>query len=563
MSPESTAAEGIGTRARSWLRRGFHVAAVFWRYGFGPALHSLGLGRFVPRRRDRQLEAASEDLSLPVRLRLACEEIGPVTIKLAQVLGARPDLIPEEYASEFRHLQDRVPPVPFDDVRQLAEAELGMPLEEAFGEFDEEPVAAASIGQVHFAKLRDGRHVAVKVQRPDVAQTVETDLQILSFAAREAERHVPVLKEHRISEWADEFAYGLREELDYIHEARNTDRLRNALADAARITAPRVHWDLTTRRVLVLERIEGVRIDDLDGLREFGVDPSELASRLATCILRQVYVEGYFHADPHAGNLFVGRSGRITFLDSGNAGSIGRDMREAMARILLAVLDEDTVEICDQITELGAPGESTNLQNLRRDVAQIIGRYSGAKTSEISIGDGLEAIMQVAFRHHVRMPATFASVLRAFILTDGICRHLAPEFDFREVGRDIIRQVLHEWLRPSNVIREVWRFARDVQRFTTLIPRQFSELLGRAQSAGLRVRIEERDFDGTLRRLDSMVNRVAFALVVAAIIVGSSVMIASQRATSLLASPWAGAYGIIGAAMGLFLLYSILRSGRL
>ena len=563
MSPETKAPTGLTGLATSWIRRGAQIARILWRHGFGPALRSIGMARLLPRTPGRELDPATTGLELPVRLRIACEEIGPTAIKLAQALASRPDLVPMEYVREFRRLQDQVPPFPFEKARELVETELPGSLEDMFAEFDEEPAASASIGQVHLAILPDGRRVAVKVQRPQVESQVETDLQILGFVAREAEKHIKTFADFRISEWTDEFARSLRAELNYTNEGHRTDRLRAALADDEHVTVPRMHWDFTSRRVLTLERMDGVPLDDFDSLRELGVDRAAVAAHLAQSVLRQIFVNGFFHADPHAGNLFVQRTGRIVFLDCGNTQTIGRDMREAMVRMLLAALEDDAIEVCDQIIDMGAASEDTDLQKLRGDIQRVMGQYAGVGASQISVGDVLEDIMGVVFQHKVRMPTFFASVLRALMLVEGNCRQLSPDFDLRSPAQQIAREVLFEWIRPSNVLRELWRAARDIQRYSLLIPRQVSELLAKTQAGGLRVKLDVQNLEELVRRSDIMFSRIAFALVVAAIIISSSVVLASERALNLLSTTGAIVFGLIGAVMGLYLLYSILTSGRL
>ena len=563
MSPERRGAHGLTGLAAGWLRRGFQIAGILWRYGFGPALRSFGLARFLPSTPEREPDVATAGMELPVRLRMACEEIGPVAIKLAQALASRPDLVPLEYAREFRRLQDHVPPFPFEEARRIVEGELHASLEELFAECDPEPAASASIGQVHFAVLPDGRRAAVKVQRPEVRKTVETDLQILGFVAREVERHVKAFRDSRISEWTDEFERSLRAELDYNNEGRSTDRLREALAEDRHVTVPSIHWEVTTGRVLTMERMDGLQVDDFAGLEAAGINRATVAAHLAQSVLRQIFVNGFFHADPHAGNLLVQHTGRVVFLDCGNTHRLSRDMREAMGRMLMAALEDDALGVCDQIIDIGVPGEDTDLQELRTDVQRAMAHYAGLSTAELNLGDVLEDIMGAIFRHRVRMPTAFASVLRALVLVEGNCRQLSPSFDFREPAQQVTREVLREWVRPDNVLRELWRAARDMHRFSVLIPRQVSELLAKAQSGGLQVKLEAAEREDLLRRADVMCNRLAFALVVAAIIVGSSVMLASERAVGLLSTPGAIAYGLIGALMGLYLLYSILMSGRL
>jgi len=563
LSRDQQGSGGLRGLAARGLRRGFQVAGVFWRHGFGPYLRGIGLARFLPSTPDGEPDPETAGLALPVRLRLACEEIGPVTIKVGQALASRPDLVPLEYAREFRRLQSSIPPFPFEQARQIIESDLHGSIEEMFVEFEEEPTASASIGQVHFAVLPDGQRVAVKVQRPRLHETVDTDLQILRYVARQAERHIAGTRDYRPSEWADEFARTLKAELDFTAEGRNMDRLRQSLADDDHVRVPRVHWALTSRQVLTLERMDGARIDDADAIADSATNRSAVAAHLAQSILRQLYVKGFFHADPHPGNVLVQQDGRIAFLDCGHTQSIGRDMREAMVRMLLAALDDDAIEVYDQIVDMGAVAEDTDLHQLRSDIQRVMSHYAGVSTAELRIGDVLEDIMGVIFRHKIRMPTVFASVVRALILTEGVCRELSPGFDFREPAQQVAREVLRDWARPTNLMREMWRVLRDLHRHSLLIPRQISELLGQTQAGGLQVKIEAQDREGLLHRLDVMFNRLAFALVVSAMIVGSSVILASEKGMDVLPTWLTVGYGLVGALMGGYLIYSIVISRRL
>jgi len=563
LSPESAPQQrGLRGIARSWFRRGVQVSGILWRHGFGVYLTRMGLGRFRPKRVEGEPDARMASLELPVRLRLACEEIGPVTIKLGQALASRPDLIPIDYAREFRKLQGDVPPFSWDEARKTIEGETGAPISDVFERLEQAPVASASIGQVHLGVLRGGQRVAVKVRRPNIEQTVETDLQILSFAAREAERHIKGLRTYRVSEWVDEFARTLKAELNFRTEGHNTDRLREVVAADEHVTVPRVFWEHSSSRVLILERMDGVHTDDAEGLADLGVSRSVVAARLAESVLRQILIEGFFHADPHPGNVLVQGGGRLVFLDCGNVGRMDRQMRESMVRLLSASLDDDALEVYDQIIDIGTVADNTDLQQLRRDVQRLMGQYGGVPTAQIGLGEALEELMKLIFRHKIAMPAVFSSVFRAMILTEGTCRHLSPDFDFRGPALRVAKESLQDWFRPSNLLRGIWRSLRDLQRYGMLIPRQVSEVLAQMQVAGVTLRLDPDERDVIMHRADEMVNRLASALIIAAMIVGSSVMLASERATRLLSTPGAIAYVVIGALLGLYLLYSILISKR-
>lgn len=545
--------------ATAWLKRGRQVAGVLARLGLGHWLSRHGFRRWLPWRADRDLAQEAAGLPLPVRLRVACEELGPVTTKLGQALGNRPDLLGPDYVAEFGKLQDQVPPTPLEEARGFAEEELEGPLEEKFATFEPTPVAAASIAQVYAATLHSGEHVAVKVQRPGIERTVEIDLQVLHYVTETGRRHLwPWWPQ-----FVEEFSHNLRQEMDFEHEGRNTDRLRQALSSDANARVPRVHWSLTRRRVLTLEWMGGVAVTDEAGLRELGVDRPQVAARLAQSMLRQILILGLFHADPHAGNILVQRDGRVVLLDCGHVVSTSADLREALGRLVLATLDEDAVDVCDELLGLGIAGEDTDLQRLREDVARVISRYAEVVSGEAGVGEALGQLLSIISRHHIMVPAAFVSMLWAIILLEGTCLQLDPHFDLRQSAAEVAREVARQWAQPSHVLGALRRGLRDLHRYSVLLPRQVSEVLAKAQSGGLRIKVESFHIHEPLRRLDIMCNRVAFALVVAAIIVGSSIMIASGRMASFLSTNGALAYGLVGAAMGLYLLYSIIRSGRL
>ncbi len=313
-----------------------------------------------------------------------------------QAVSSRSDLLPIEYIRELRKLQDEVPPFSFEEAKQIVEEELEGELQELFAEFDPEPAASASIGQVHHAVRHDGREVAVKVRRPGVDETVDTDLQILVWAAWQAERYSEWCKRNRIGELAQELAHSLRTELNYEMEARNTDLLRKSLADDERAVVPEVYWDLSARRVLTLAWVRGAKVTDDEKLEQMGVDRARAAANLGQLVLEQVLEEGFFHADPHAGNILISPEEKIIFLDCANATHIGRQMRETLVQVLLAVFDEDARGVCDQLIELGAVSEDTDLQNLYVDVETVLSRYGTLRSSSgVGIGELLDQMMSM------------------------------------------------------------------------------------------------------------------------------------------------------------------------
>ena len=440
--------DGLRQRAGNWLRRARQVAGILTRFGFGSFLQLLGLDRLLPWRPRPDEQTAG--VTAAVRLRLALEELGATTIKLGQALSTRADVVPVDVAQELRRLQDEVPPVPFERARQVVEEQLGAPLGELFAEFEETPVASASLSQVHRAVLPSGETVAVKVRRPGIEQQVETDLQILGWVARRAEQYSQWCKQNSVAQLADEFAHSMRQELNFVTEARNTEQLRVNMQGDGRAIVPHVHWSLTKRAVLTLEWIEGIKVDQVATLREAGVSCPQVARNFAELMLGQIFEDGYFHADPHPGNVRILPDGTIALLDCGNAGYLGKRMRDAFIRLLIAALDEDGPAVCDHTIAIGAISDRTNLQDLQADIEKLIGRYGRVRTSAGMLTELLDQMMAMVLRHGIRMPASFPQLVRALVVTEGVCLQLDPDFDFRGAA-DKTAEVVTEVSRPSTM----------------------------------------------------------------------------------------------------------------
>lgn len=560
MSPDAALRGYDDVSRRSGISRVFEVGSVLARYGFGGFLHESGLGEWVPGRRRR---AEGAGVPAQIAFRRALEELGPTAVKFGQALSTRADVLPPEWVRELRELQDHVAPVSFDEVRAVVEEELGAPLEELFASFERKPVASASIAQVHFAVLETGERVAVKVQRPGIRRVIDRDLSLLTQGARIAEAHIQWCAEHSVASLVGEFARNLRGELNFDLEARNTKLLGANLADDPRASTPGVHDRLSSVRVLTAERVTGHKPSDIEALDAAGVDRPTAARNLATLVVKQILRDGCFHADPHGGNVLIGPGGHIFFLDCGNVAFVPPHIRDELNHMLFALMEGDADEVAAHLTTIGLTTGETDPTALRADISRQVVNFHSLSTSDVTIGESLDEMLHLIFHHHIRVPPVFAQIIRTLVMTDAECRAMDPRFDFREAVRTVVLDILRRVTRPREAALEAYRVVRQLHQSAMLLPRQLSGLMRRADAGEMKVKIEYDDLDRPMHRLDVMFNRLAFSIVIAAMILAPALwmQVDVQRAWPL----WhpANVLLVTGFALGLWLLYSIIRSGRL
>jgi len=549
------------------IGRARHIAEVLIRNGLGFLAESLGLIRFLPRGRKRVLAAgrARVTLSMPERVRRTLEELGPTYIKLGQILSTRPDILPPPYVIELSKLLDAAPPVPADEIVAAVEHELGAPLSELYATFVEQPIASASIGQVHRATLRDGAEVVVKVRRPNVERTIEADLQLLMTQARFLEGRSETLRHYQLVDVVEEFAQALRDELDYTIEGRNADRLRERFQDDG-VYIPVVYWDHTTRRVITLSEIKGIKLSEANRLAIEGYDLHSVAAILVRTYLNQVFVHGIFHADPHPANILV-VGDRLGLVDFGIVGHLTIPMREALGDLLFALVQQSADDLVHVITRLGVTRESRDRDALRRDVQRLVARYYDASLESLPVADFLGDVMGVAFKHQLRLPADLALLARTVVVLEGVARSLDPSIVIAEYLEPFVAQLVRERYAPRRLLSETVRSVRDMDDLLRVMPRRIdllSEQLSRGETT---LGIDIRALGQALRRLDAVSNRLSFSVVVAALIVGSAfILAAGERAATFrlpfidINLPVAQLGFVMAGLLGAWLLFSIIRS---
>ncbi len=491
------------------------------------------------------------------RFRLALEELGPTFVKLGQVLSTRPDLLPPAFISELSRLQDQVPPESWEVIRAVFIEELGAPPEELFAGIDPQPLAAASLSQVHAATLMDGREVVVKVQRPGITPLIETDLQILHDLATAAQ-HSPAGELYDLPAIAEDFAATLRAELDYRREGRNADRFRENFADEDQLYIPRVYWHYSSRRVLVLERIHGIKIDDVAAMEAAGIDRKAVALHSAQIIVKEVLEDGFFHADPHAGNYMVMPGEVIGAMDFGMVGYVDDRLRLDLVRLYAAAINFDAEAIVDQLARMYAIPENANRRALASDITRLLHKYRGMKLKEIRATEAIEDIFPIAFRHRLALPSDLWLLAKTLNMMEGIGLQLDPDFDIFNVSGPIVGKLISRVFLPRQPLKQrLVRLGTDWGDVAELLPRAGTRLLQQAERGEL-FTLRLKDADEFFQRMDLLVTRLSLSLLIAGLTVGLAVLVPAIGQNAL-----ARAMALIGfvlsAGLTAWFAFSILK----
>ena len=536
------------------------------RHGLADIVDALGLSRYVAwgTRLLPGRSAMSPDLSRAARIRLTLEELGPTFIKFGQALSVRADLLPPDLIGELSKLQDQTSPLPPGAAEAAIEAELGRPVSQLFQTFDPTPMASASIAQVHRATLPDGSNVVVKVRRPGIGSVVDSDVEVLLQLARLVERHLSVLQIVEPVAVVEEFARSIRAELDLVREARSVDRCRSDFGDDPTVRFPRVYRELTTRGVLTLERLDGTKVSKLD---EIGAGPyvkQLVARRGADAMLRQMLVHGFFHADPHPGNILVLDDQVIGFLDFGIVGRLDDRLRDQLAHVIRAIWTRDVAALASVTVEITRPRQDVDRQALERDLGILIESYGDVPIGELSAREVLTDVIRTANRHHLQMPAALMLLIKALVTIEGVGAQLDPSFRIVEHAAPLAEQMWRREYAPEAVGKRLVKGLRDTLSAISALPGHLDAVGRKARQGSLEVRFVHKNLDHFVQEMDRSSNRLAFALIIAALIVGSSFIIQLERGPLVLGYPVLGLAGfLVAGVFGVGLAVAILRSGRL
>jgi len=559
----------IGVMGRTYrhAKRYEEILNVLIKYGFGDLVDALNIKQYI----EIGIEKISgkeperiEKLSRPERLRMAFEELGPTFVKLGQILSTRPDLIPLPYAQELSKLQDNVPSFPYDDVRAAVKAETGKYPEEIFHSIHKKPIAAASIGQVHKATLKGSEEeVAIKIQRPNIQQTIEVDLEIMLHMASLMERHVTEMEAFHPTTVVNEFARGIEAELDYTLEASHVEHFARQFLDDETMYVPKVYRGLSTQRILVMEFIDGIKASDLDRLKQDGYDLQEIASRGADSILKQISLFGFYHADPHPGNIYILPKNVICFIDFGMMGRINQQEREDFSDFVELLIGKDENKIVDALLKLTNFAEDPNRSELQRDLMEFIDRYASLPLKELEIAKMLQSVVEILTKQGMSLKPDLYLMIKALGTAEGLGRSLDPEFEIAKHAEPFFQKIKASRYAPKRIASDLVDSGTELLRLFKEIPGELREVLKNVRDGKLKIEIEYHALDRTLFRIDLISDRIASAIVLASLIVGSSIIILSKTPPRWHDMPVIGLSGfLIAAVLGLWLLTSILRSGR-
>jgi ubiquinone biosynthesis protein len=551
-------------RRQFHLERSRQISAVLVRHGLDYMVGALGLKGLPATQLLLNHSRQRAALTQPQHLRMAFEELGTTFIKLGQILSTRADLLPPDYLAELTRLQDAAPPVPFAAVQQALVAELHQPIESVFADFEREPLAAASIGQAHAARLKDGTEVVVKIRRPGVVEQVEEDLEMLHEFATAATHHWEFADRYDLLGLAQEFSQTLRSELDYIQEGKNAERFAANFAGDPTIHIPQVFWETTTSRVLTLERIRGTKINNLAELDDQGIDRRALAEYSTNVVLKMVCEDGFFHADPHPGNFFIEADGRIGLVDFGMVGNVSERTRDQLAELLIAISDQDADRLVDVFLDLGVTRGRVDRDRLRGDVEHLLSRYWGRPLKELAIGPLLNDAFAVMREHHLHLPSNLALLLKTVIMVEGLGANLDPDFHLTTVLAPYTKQLVLREYSPSRLARSLGRASLDLARLGAEMPQQWRRIMGALERGTLQVGARPEGFEPVLRRLEGLANRIVLGIIAAAFINGLAVLVSVYRPPGWERWAWAFfAFGFLCALLlGLYLGRGIVRSHR-
>lgn len=547
------------------LPRLHEIAAVLIRYGWGDVVRMLGISRILERAGKMlhwQPKGDIADLDLPVRIRLALTELGPTFVKLGQVLASRVDVFPPAWIEEFEQLHNRVPAVPFEKIRPALEAAYGRPLEECFAEVEPVAFAAASIAQVHRARLHDGSPVVIKVRRPDIVPKVEADLRLLTHLAHLLEFEMPESRRYRPVQIVGQLRRSIMAEMDLVKEARNIDVFLRNFAEDTTVKVPRVYWDYCVEIANVQEELVGIPATNLAEAEAAGMDLKLLGSRGADAVLKMILIHGYYHADPHPGNVIFLPGDRIGMLDFGMVGRLTEARKEQLINFLHALIRKDEQGLL-AVLAIWAGDANIDEDKLAYDLTEIIFGYDNLPIKDLRLGPLLGDITAVMRDNHLALPPDLTLLFKALITLEGLGNLLDPQFHIVDHLEPFVADIIKARYTPEAIGKRLRRNLHEVHEIITGLPRDIARLFRQARRGSLRIDLDLKRLDHFGHQLDMASNRLTMGILTASLVIGSSIVMTIEGGPTLFGLPLFGLLGFLVAFLNsLWILFSIWRSGK-
>ena len=547
------------------LPRLHEITSTLIRYGMADVVRTLGIGTLLERAgRFLHWKAQSDVMHLdtPVRVRRALEELGPTFVKLGQVMATRVDMFPPNWIAEFEKLQSGVPPVPFDSLLPQLEAALGCSPHEIFRDLQTEAVAAASIAQVHHARLQDGTPVILKIRRPEIRAKIDADLRILTHLARLVEFEIPESRRYQPTQIVLQFTRSIRRELDLAAEARNIDRFAENFAGSDTIVIPKVYWEWTSESINVQQWVDGLPGNNLAAVEAAGLDRKLLGARGADAVLKMIMIDGFYHADPHPGNVFYLPGNRIAMIDFGMVGRLTDERRNQLVNLLAALAGRDDEAMLDVLLEWTGDAVVDEAK-LSADVNEFVFNYANVPLRDLRLGALLGELTVIMRDHYLVMPSDLAMLFKALITLEGLGRQLDPEFEMVKHITPFVRRVITERYMPDALFKRSRRSIHDVLSIVTSLPRDVARLIKEARRGKFKIDLDLKRLDRFSHQIDLSVNRLTLGILTASLVIGSSIVMTVKGGPTLFGLPVFGFLGFMVAFLNsVWLIFSIWRAGR-
>lgn len=541
------------------------VMNAFLKNGFSHILFRIGLTE-RPSRRNQETDG-SNMTNIGIKLRETLQELGPTFIKLGQIASSRRDLIPKEITVELEKLQDDVKSISFQEIRNNIESELQNSIENLFHHIEEKPLATASIGQVHVAYLHSGEEVAIKIQRPDIERTIEVDLEILHDLTSFLEERFAWAKNYRLHEMIEEFTYSLRNELNYRIEGQHAERIAAQFSEDETIHIPKIYWDFSTKKILTMEMVRGIKVNQIKELKEKGYDGKLIAERITNSMFVQILEHGFFHGDPHPGNVFVLPNNVVSYLDFGMVGRINEQMMYHFASLIIYLQRGNTNGMIRTFNSMGLIDGTTDRDGLYHELDSLLFKYYNVPLKDISLGSVITEIFTIAYKNNVQIPKNITMLGKVILTMEEIIANLDPHFNIMKAVEPFGEKLMKDRFHPKNIAKQSWETFVENAEILTELPKDLKDITSTLKKGKLRFDINVTDLQPFLKRLDRISNRLSFSIILLSfsilmvgLIVGASI---SGQTNLLWRIPVIEIGSVVATLMFLFMIFTIIRSGRM